>query len=430
MKRSVTVVGGGLAGSETALQLSSRGISVDLIEMRPGKSSPAHKTPLLAELVCSNSLKSKDPNTASGIFKRELGALNCKLLKVAEESNVPAGHALAVDRDVFSGRVTELIQRNPYISVENREQLDLDLPACCVIATGPLTSESLSHSIMEHFSSEHLFFYDAISISISTDSINTDIAYKASRYGKGGDDYWNIPFTENVYRGLVEFLRRAPKVEKRGFEESSCFEACLPVEVIASRGEDALRFGPMKPKGLNDPKTGREPYAVLQLRQETIDGTMFGLVGFQTRLTRHSQKELMRYIPGLEHAEIMRWGSIHRNTFIESPLLLDEGQMSRERPGLFFAGQIVGVEGYQESIAHGLLTALNVERYLDGLEPLLFPDETLIGGLQRHLINKKLPFQPMNVNFGLLPPTGGRKRERKKLAAERSRRRLAEFLRV
>ena len=426
--REVTVIGGGLAGSELALQLASRGVRVTLVEMRPATSTSAHRTPDLAELVCSNSLKSDDPETASGLLKRELRMLRCQLLEAAQECRVPAGHALAVDRTLFSRAVTTRIESNPAIRLERREQTDLDFPSCAVIATGPLTSEGLSRAIRDHFSAEHLFFYDAISPSVSADSIDPDYAFKASRYGKGGEDYWNIPLNAAQYGRLIDFLRSAPKSQKHGFEETRCFESCLPVEVIAARGDDALRFGPLKPKGLTDPRTGREPHAVVQLRQETRDGELFGLVGFQTRLTRAAQEELFRVVPGFRAPEILRWGSVHRNTFLDSPRLLDEMQMSRTRPGLFFAGQIAGVEGYMESIAHGIIVACCVIHYLKGKAAPLFPRETLLGSLQRHCVEGTNPFQPMNVNFGILPAVTARRAERKRLYAERSLGELGTFL--
>ena len=432
MKRTdVTIIGGGLAGSEIALQLSSRGHRVRLVEMRPERRTPAHRTDDLAELVCSNSLKSEHPETASGLLKRELHMLGCRLLHLADRARVPAGHALAVDRELFSRIVTGEVEAEPLICIERREQRDLDLPPCSVIASGPLTSDRLSRALEEHFDSESLYFYDAISISIDSESVDTKRIFKASRYGKGGDDYWNVPFSSDEYQKLVEFLRNAPCVERRGFEDARCFEACLPVEVIASRGKESLRFGALKPKGLVDPATGQEPHAVLQLRQETRDCRLLGLVGFQTRLTRPAQKELLNLIPGLGTARILRWGSIHRNTFIDSPQLLDDRQMSRSRKGLFFAGQIVGVEGYVESIAHGLITALNIDRYLSGGAFVGFPRETLLGALQRHLTGTGgSRFQPMNVNFGILPPVDGSKKRRKELHAERSIDALKHFLSI
>ncbi len=425
---TVTIIGGGLAGTEAALQLASKGYGVRLVEMRPENRTPAHRTGDFAELVCSNSLKSEHPETASGLLKRELHMLGCRLLDCAERARVPAGHALAVDRELFSRIVTEEVVSEPLIRTERREQTDLDLPGCCVIATGPLTSKSLSDQIEEHFGAESLFFYDAISISIDAETVDTGILFKASRYDKGGADYWNVPFTSEEYRTIVEFLRSAPRVERRGFEDSRCFEACLPVEVIAERGEESLRFGPLKPRGLVDPVTGREPHAVLQLRQETRDGRLLGLVGFQTRLTRPAQRELLSLMPGLEGARILRWGSIHRNTFIDSPRLLDGGQMSRVRDGLFFTGQIVGVEGYVESIANGLVAALNVERYLEKKEFIRFPRETLLGALQEHITRVVSVFQPMNVNFGILPPVAGPRKKRKEHYSARSLDTLKRFL--
>jgi methylenetetrahydrofolate--tRNA-(uracil-5-)-methyltransferase len=427
-RKSITIIGGGLAGSEIALQLASRGYAVRLVEMRPENKTPAHRTGDLAELVCSNSLKSEHPETASGLLKHELRMLGCRLIGYAERARVPAGHALAVDRELFSRIVTDEVDSEPLIRLERREQVNLDLPGCSVIATGPLTANRLSQSIEEHFGSESLFFYDAISISIDAETADTGRLFRASRYGKGGADYWNVPFSREEYRDLVDFLRRAPCVEKRGFEDSRCFEACLPVEVIASRGKESLRFGPLKPRGLVDPATGCEPHAVLQLRQETRDGRLLGLVGFQTRLTRPAQRELLRFIPGLGDARILRWGSIHRNTFIDSPRLLDEGQMSRDRKGLFFAGQIVGVEGYVESIAHGVVTALNIERYLEDEGFIRFPRETLLGALQEHLTRIVSTFQPMNVNFGILPPVAGPRKKRKELHSARSLDALKRFL--
>jgi methylenetetrahydrofolate--tRNA-(uracil-5-)-methyltransferase len=427
--REATIIGGGLAGCELALQLARLDVRVTLVEMRPAARTPAHSTSELAELVCSNSLKSDDPETASGLLKRELRTIGCALLDIASKCRVRAGHALAVDREQFSRAVTSRIESDPNIRVERREQRDLDLPPCAAIATGPLTSDALSSALRDHFAADHLFFYDAISISVSADSIDSDRAFRASRYGKGGDDYWNVPLDAAEYARLVAYLRAAPKAEKHGFEETRCFESCLPVEVIAARGEDALRFGPMKPKGLVDPRTGREPYAAIQLRQETHDGTLFGLVGFQTRLTRGAQQELFAVVPGFRAAEILRWGSVHRNTFFDSPRLLDEAQMSRVRPGLFFAGQIVGVEGYMESIAHGAVVARNIARYIDGRPPAPpFPRETLLGALQRHCIEGSAPFQPMNVNFGILPALTARRAERKKLYVERSLKMLETFL--
>lgn len=422
-----TVVGGGLAGCEAALQLARRGVETRLIEMRPAVPTPAHRTGLLAELVCSNSLKSDDPLTASGVLKTDLRVLGCRLLELAGRCRVPAGHALAVDRVLFSRAVSAAVEREPRITVERFEQNDLELSGCVIVASGPLTSEDLCRSIEEHLGADSLSFYDAISISIDADGIDPGTPFRASRYGKGGDDYINIPFTREQYLRLREYLAGAETAEPRGFESVRCFEACLPVEIIAARGEDALRYGPLKPKGLPDPRAGIEPYAVLQLRRETREGSMLGLVGFQTRLTRPAQRRLLDFIPGLSGAEILRWGAIHRNTFIDSPRLLDERQMSRRRGGLFFAGQLAGVEGYVESIAHGLLAAVAAACSLRGLDAPIPPADTMIGALQRSLARAEGPFQPINASFGLLPPARGGRAARRARKADRARASIESF---
>ena len=418
--KPVTVIGGGLAGCEAALQLSSRNIPVRLVEMRPAAPTPAHRTGMLAELVCSNSLKSTDPHTASGLLKAELGILGCRLLDIAGRAAVPAGHALAVDREEFAAAVTNEIERSGLVEVERREQKTIPDDGCVIVASGPLTSDSLSAAIEEHFGAGRLFFYDAISISVESETVDETRLFRGSRYGKGGDDYLNVPLDEDGYRRLVEFLLSAPKAEKRGFESGACFDSCLPVEVIAERGAESLRYGPLKPRGLRDPSTGLEPHAVLQLRQEKKDGSLLGLVGFQTRLTRSAQKRMLELLPGLERSAVARWGAIHRNTYLDSPGILDERQMSPAREGLFFAGQITGVEGYVESIAHGLLTALNAAAFLDGRVLPLFPADTMTGALQRHLSSTDGTFQPMNANMGLLPPAKGKRRERKERKAARA----------
>ncbi|MBN2069851.1 MAG: methylenetetrahydrofolate--tRNA-(uracil(54)-C(5))-methyltransferase (FADH(2)-oxidizing) TrmFO [Candidatus Krumholzibacteriota bacterium] len=423
-----TVVGGGLAGSEAALQLADRGMRVRLLEMRPVSNTPAHKTAFLAELVCSNSLKSESPQTASGLLKKELDILGCRLLDLARKNMIPAGHALAVDRDAFGSSVTSAIENHENIDIIRKEQKNLDIEGPAIIATGPLTSKDLSDSIIERYSSETLFFYDAISISVNVESIDHSRVFKASRYDKGTADYWNVPFEKEQYDELIRFLSGASLAPVHEFEEKKYFDACLPIEVLAERGKETLRYGPLKPKGLTDPRTGKEPYAVLQLRQETHSGTMAGLVGFQTRMTRQGQKELMKIIPGLENAEILRWGSIHRNTYIDSPRLLDSVQMSRQHDGIYFSGQMTGVEGYVESIAHGLLTARNLFNRSRGKKEEIFPQETILGALQRHLANAPAPFQPMNANFGILPPVQGKRTDRKSLKYERSLSAIAGFL--
>jgi methylenetetrahydrofolate--tRNA-(uracil-5-)-methyltransferase len=425
---TATVIGGGLAGCEAAFQLARRGIETTLIEMRPAVPTSAHRTGRLAELVCSNSLKSDDPLTASGVLKAELRLLDCRLLSIAGRCSVPAGHALAVDRELFAEAVSDAVDEEPLITVLRREQIDLGCDGCVIVATGPLTSAAMCRSIEDHLGADSLHFYDAISISIDAEGIEKGAAYRASRYGRGGEDYLNIPLDREEYSRLIRFLCSAETVEPRGFESSLCFEACLPVEIIASRGEDALRYGPLKPRGLPDPRTGREPWAVVQLRPEKVDGSMYGLVGFQTRLTRPAQRGLLDLLPGLGGAEILRWGAIHRNTFIDSPRLLDGRQMSREREGLFFAGQLTGVEGYVESIAHGLLAGLSAACWLEGAASPLPPVDTMIGGLQRSLSRTGVPFQPMNANFGLLPPARGGKAARRAAKAERSIASMARFV--
>lgn len=426
--QAVTVIGGGLAGCEAALQLSARGIAVQLVEMRPDVCTPAHRGGQLAELVCSNSLKSEHAETASGLLKREMELLGCRLLQIAAHCRVPAGHALAVDRELFAAEVSRAIEDEVLIEVRRSEQTDLETAGCAIVATGPLTSGRLCAAIESHLGEGCLYFYDAISISVDAQSIIREAAFRASRYGKGGDDYWNIPLEREEYSRLVAFLLTAPTVEPRGFESSRCFEACLPVEVIASRGEDALRFGPLKPRGLVDPRTGRQPYAVLQLRQEKRDGSLLGLVGFQTRLAQGAQRQLLHLIPGLEEAEIVRWGAIHRNTYLDAPRHLDARQMSRRREGLFFAGQLAGVEGYVESIAHGLLTAINAAAWLRGIEAPLLPADTMTGALQHYLGSCSGSFQPMNANFGLLPPERGTRRRRRMAQAGRALESLGAFM--
>jgi methylenetetrahydrofolate--tRNA-(uracil-5-)-methyltransferase len=333
-----------------------------------------------------------------------------------------------VDREDFAAAVTGEIENSPMIEVIRKEQESLPRGACTIIASGPLTSDGLSASIEEHFGSGRLFFYDAISISVDSETVDEARLFRGSRYGKGGDDYLNVPLDRAQYERIVSFLLDAPKTEKRGFESGACFESCLPVEVIASRGTESLRFGPLKPRGLTDPSTGREPHAVLQLRQEKKDGSLLGLVGFQTRLTRPAQKELLSLLPGLGNASVERWGAIHRNTYLDSPRLLDERQMSVRQTGLFFAGQITGVEGYAESIAHGLLTGINAAAFIEGKEFPLLPADTITGALQRHLSCNEGSFQPMNANMGLLPPVRGNRRERKLRKSERAIDSLVSFL--
>jgi methylenetetrahydrofolate--tRNA-(uracil-5-)-methyltransferase len=440
---SLTIIGGGLAGSEAAWQAAQRGLQVRLYEMRPARPTGAHLTGDLAELVCSNSLGSNLPDRASGVLKNELRQLNSMLLECAEAAALPAGAALAVDREDFARRVTEKIQSHPNIEIIREEVTEIpQTPA--IVASGPLTSESLSQSIAKLSGEEHLFFFDAIAPIVHADSINMEIAFRASRYDKGEadeGDYINCPFTKDEYYAFVTALQTAERIELRSFEDAiqsgvkagQFFEGCLPVEVIASRGVDSLAFGPMRPVGLRDPRTARRPYAVVQLRQDNLAGSLYNLVGFQTNLKFPEQKRVLRMIPGLEHAEFERYGQMHRNTFIASPKLLRPILQHITRDDLFFAGQITGVEGYMGNIATGLLAGVNAAQLLEGKSPLVLPQETMLGALCHYITHADLKdFQPMKANFGILPPlnfekkTG--KRERGQLYADRAMNVLKEFL--
>ncbi len=402
----VTIVGGGLAGCEAALQLADRGFHVRLFEMRPETATGAHKTDRLAEIVCSNSFKSTLLDTASGLLKAEMDALGCRLLPVARENSVPAGHALGIDRDLFSGAVTEAVAKHPRITIERRRIDSLELEPPAVIATGPLTGDALSQALVAHCTRDHLYFYDAIAPSIDGDSVDPAVGFWASRYGKGDADYLNIPFSRDEYQRLIEFVRGAQYAQSHAFEEEKYFEACLPIEVLVARGEDTLRFGPMKPKGLPDPRSGRDAYAVLQLRKESREGSLMGLVGFQTRMTWACQKEMLRMLPGCSDVSVLRFGTIHRNIFLDIPTLCDPYLRDRTRPGLHFAGQICGVEGYVESIMSAIVVALSITAAQQGREMPPLPKGTMIGSLMDYVHTPRKNFQPMNANFGLLPTNG------------------------
>jgi len=406
----VTIVGGGLAGSEAAWQLSRGGVKVELREMKPGRRSPAHVHDGLAELVCSNSLRSDNPSNAVGLLHEELRRLGSLVLSAADETRVPAGDALAVDRDRFSALVTRRLEEAPGVTVVREEISSLPPPPeLALVATGPLTSDALAAEIAA-LAGSRLHFYDAIAPIVAADSIDMEIAYARSRWGKGqGDDYLNLPFDEGQYLAFVAALVAGGKVAPHAFEEPRYFEGCLPIEVMAERGPEVLAHGPMKPVGLEDPRTGRRPHAVVQLRREDSAGTAFNLVGFQTRLTWPEQRRIFReLIPGLARAEFLRLGQVHRNTFLEAPRLLAPDLSVRERPHLFFAGQITGVEGYVESTACGLLAARAILDRLAGRPFRPPPPTTAIGALHRHLTGEAHPpgydYQPTNVVFALFPP--------------------------
>jgi methylenetetrahydrofolate--tRNA-(uracil-5-)-methyltransferase len=423
----VTVVGGGLAGCETAWQLAERGVPVRIYEMRPHTPTGAHRGDDLGEIVCSNSFKSTLPETASGLLKAEMEVLGCRLLEVAHATSVPAGHALGIDRELFARAVTEAVVSHPRVTVV-RERVDsLDLPVPAVLATGPLTAPGLSEALRAHCSADHLYFYDAIAPSIDADTIAPGAGFWASRYGKGEADYLNIPLDEAAYGALVARILAAERVAAHAFEEERYFEACLPIEVIAARGDHTLRHGPLKPKGLADPRTGREAYAVIQLRRESRRGSLMGLVGFQTRMKWPEQKAMIRSIPGMERVEVLRYGSIHRNMFLDMPRIGQRYLRDRRRSGLYYAGQICGVEGYVESIMSGIVVALAIhaERLGRALPPL--PEDTMIAALMEYVHAPSKRFQPMNANMGLLPGATGRRggrRERHAAAAERALERM------
>ncbi len=459
----VTVVGGGLAGCEAAWQAARRGCDVHLCEMRPTVRTPAHGTDRLAELVCSNSLKSESLEDASGLLKAEMRALGSLILKCAEANRVPAGSALAVDREGFASAVTEAITGHPRVQVIRQELPELPAERPVIAATGPLTSGRLAEDLTARFTTflgawhpaleapslapdpsrlsstqahpptpHLLYFYDAISPIVSAEPIDHAIGFVASRYGRGGDDYLNCPLTRDEYLQFREALLKGERYPLHDFEKPKYFEGCLPIEELAERGEDALRYGPMRPVGLRDPRTGKRPYAVVQLRQENrgLDGrpTMYNLVGFQTRLRRGDQLKALRLIPGLRQAEILRFGSVHRNTFIMAPLLLRETLGFRGEPGVFFAGQLTGVEGYLESAATGLMAGVNAARLTRGVSACSPPPTTMLGALL-HYITHADPstFQPINANFGVLPPLPQIVRDRRERNRQLVERALADF---
>ncbi len=424
MRDDVVIVGGGLAGSEAAWQAATRGARVTLYEMRPKEQTQAHKTGLLAELVCSNSLGSGDVLSASGILKEEMRRLNSLVIRVADEVRVPAGSALAVDRELFAQRVTQALESHPNVRIIREEIKDIPTDCVCVIATGPLTSDNLTTAIRDLTHSRNLYFFDAISPIIDADSINMDAVFRASRYEKGGPDYVNCPMDEATYDRFHDALVKSEKVQPKEFEKTPYFEGCIPIEVMAERGRQTMQFGPLKPVGLEDPRTGTRPYAVVQLRAENIHRSCYNMVGFQTKLTYPEQRRVFRMIPGLERAEFLRYGSLHRNTFVNAPHLLRDTLQLKARGTAFFAGQIVGVEGYTESAAMGGLAGVNAARGLAGL-PLVTPPPTTAYGSLITYITTSDPrhFQPINTNFGLFPPLPSRirdKDEKRRLIGQRA----------
>jgi methylenetetrahydrofolate--tRNA-(uracil-5-)-methyltransferase len=424
----VTVIGGGLAGCEAACQLSRRGVGVDLYEMRPVRGTEAHHTDRLGELVCSNSFRNATLETAVGLLKEEMRRLGSLVMRIGDATRVPAGACLAVDRTHFAEQLTAAVEALPRVRIVRDEVTEIP-PGLTILASGPLTSPALSQALARVLGTAHLYFYDAIAPIVATDSIDMSVAWKASRYGKGGEDYINCPLDRSQYYAFVDAVLAAEKVPTRDFERCLYFEGCMPIEEMARRGPDTLAFGPMRPVGLTDPRHGRRPYACVQLRQDDAEGRLYNMVGFQTKMTYPEQRRVFRMIPGLERAEFVRLGSLHRNTFVNSPALLLPSLQVIGRRRLFLAGQLVGVEGYVESAATGLLAGLNAARLVRGEAPVSPPRATALGSLLAYVTQRgKRAFQPMNANYGLLPPLGRglRGREKKLALAERA---LAELTR-
>jgi methylenetetrahydrofolate--tRNA-(uracil-5-)-methyltransferase len=413
LKDYVVVIGAGLAGSEAAWQLAQRGVKVKLYEMRPINSTPAHHTDKFAELVCSNSLRSNQLENAVGLLKEEMRRLNSLIMECADNHAVPAGGALAVDREKFSEEVTEKIKNHPNIEIIHEELVDIPRDEYVIIASGPLTSDKLSESIMKMTENDYFYFYDAAAPIVAYDSIDMSKAFKASRYDKGESDYINCPMNEEEYNNFYKELIAAEVVPLKRFEKEIIFEGCMPVETMAARGPMTLLFGPLKPVGLTDPRSGQQFHAVVQLRMDNKEGTLYNIVGFQTHLKWGEQKRVFSMIPGLENAEFVRYGVMHRNTYINSPKLLSLTMQMRQYPNIMFAGQITGVEGYIESASSGMVAGINMSRILSGLQPLAFPKTTAHGALCHYInddTNKN--FQPMNVNFGIFPELGVRIRNK------------------
>jgi methylenetetrahydrofolate--tRNA-(uracil-5-)-methyltransferase len=428
MTKAVRIIGAGLAGSEAAWQCARRGVAVELCEMRPARSTPAHQTADFAELVCSNSLKSDSENTAPWLLKEEMRRAGSQLLKIARECAVPAGHALAVDRTTFAARVTKAIASERLITITREEVARIDKNQIVIIATGPLTSDALSQEIARLSGSSHLYFFDSISPIVEADSIDMSKVYLAARYDKGSADYINCPMSKEEYERFCDALVSGESAEQRDWEKLNYFEGCLPIEEIARRGRDTLRFGPMKPVGLKDPRTGRIPYAAVQLRQENLRADSYNLVGFQNHLKFGDQARVLRLIPGLENARFLRFGQIHRNTYINAPALLRESLQMREHPSVFFAGQICGVEGYVESMATGLTAGIQAAALASGMEPLVPPRPSAFGSLVHYVTHADAKnFQPANITFDLLPPLDHKIRDRQERRRQQCALALREF---
>ena len=403
MKDYINIIGGGLAGCEAAYQISKCGINVRLYEMKPTKYSPAHSNSNLAEIVCSNSFKSNLLTNACGLLKEELRMLDSLLIKIADETSVPAGQALAVDREEFSRKVTEYMENLDNVEIIKEEVTEIPDDTVTIIATGPLTSDVLFEKISKLVGNNELHFYDAAAPIIEKSSVDMNIAFIGDRYGKGEADYINLPMNKEEYENFWNELVNAEVVELHSFERREIFEGCMPVEVMAKRGIDTLRYGPLKPVGFDDPRTGRRPYALVQLRQDNSVGSLYNMVGFQTNLKFGEQKRVFSMIPGLQNAEFVKYGVMHRNTYINSPQILNNVYQMKDNENVFFAGQITGVEGYVESIASGLLAGINAARYMKNKGKIVFPVETMIGALTDYISTPNEKFQPMNANFGILP---------------------------
>ncbi|HSP22005.1 MAG TPA: FADH(2)-oxidizing methylenetetrahydrofolate--tRNA-(uracil(54)-C(5))-methyltransferase TrmFO [Planococcus sp. (in: firmicutes)] len=431
MTKYVNIIGAGLAGSEAAWQVAKRGVNVRLYEMRPVKQTPAHHTDKFAELVCSNSLRANNLTNAVGVIKEEMRILDSVIIESADKASVPAGGALAVDRHEFAGMVTDKVRNHPLVEVINEEVTEIP-EGITIIATGPLTSPAMAEKILGLTGQDYLYFYDAAAPIVEKDSIDMNKVYLKSRYDKGEAAYLNCPMTEEEYMRFHNALVEAEVVPLKEFEKEIYFEGCMPVEVMAARGDKTLTFGPMKPVGLEDPKTGERPYAVVQLRQDDAAGTLYNIVGFQTHLKWGAQKEILRMIPGLENVEIVRYGVMHRNTFINSPTVLKPTYQLRSNPSIFFAGQMTGVEGYVESAGSGLLAGINAAKLALGEELIVLPAETALGSMARYITEADSKnFQPMNVNFGLFPDLGVRirsKQERAERHAERALESIRNFV--